>query len=256
MLLKTNHLSSGQLSAFLTSMHTARIPLPGLVFHVQWDQNVFTGATPSSFHLPSIPDNRNLTEYFNAVDSNTMLIIFASMLYERRILITSRKLSRLSACVQAANALIYPMFWQHIFIPVLPAHLMDYLSAPMPFLIGVPGPLMKKIRRAEVGDVVILDADNNKVETPFDDLETFPADVLSNMRKALKPGTGLLGDSVARAFLQSLVHLIGGYRDALKYRQGEKITFSEDAFIMSRSTALQPFLEQMLQLQLFQVWAI
>eukprot|EP00092_Neocalanus_flemingeri_P008285 GFUD01008931.1.p1 GENE.GFUD01008931.1~~GFUD01008931.1.p1 ORF type:complete len:819 (+),score=266.16 GFUD01008931.1:116-2572(+) len=241
----------GHLTTFLTSVHSARIPLPGLVFHVQWDQNVFTGATPSSFHLPSIPENRNLTEYFNAVDSNTMLIVFASMLYERRILVTSRKLSRLSACVQAANALIYPMFWQHIFIPVLPAQLMDYLSAPMPFLIGVPEPLMKRIRRAELGEVVILDADNSRVETPFDDLESFPPEVLSNLRRSLKPGSGLLGDSVARAFLQSLVHLIGGYRDALRYRQGEKITFSEDAFIVSRSTSLQPFLEQMLQLQLF-----
>jgi len=243
--------NQGQLTSFLSSAHSARLPLPGLVFHVQWGQNVFTAPTPSSFHLPSIPENRNLTEYFNAVDSNTMLIIFASMLYERRILVTSKKLSRLSACVQAANALIYPMFWQHIFIPVLPAQLMDYLSAPMPFLIGVPEPLMKRIRRAEIGDVVILDADNNKVESPFDDVECFPAEVLSNLRRALKPGTGLLGDSVARAFLRALVHLIGGYRDALRYRQGEKITFSEDAFIMSRSTSLQPFLEQMLQLQLF-----
>jgi len=241
----------GKLSSFLSSIHSARLPLPGLVFHVQWGQNIFTASTPSSFHLPSIPDNRNLTEYYNAVDTNTMLIIFASMLYERRILITSRKLSRLSSCVQAANALIYPMFWQHIFIPVLPAHLMDYLSAPMPFLIGVPEPLMERIKRAEVGDVVILDADNNKVETPFNDLDSLPSEVLSNLRKALKPGSGLIGDSVARAFLQALVHLIGGYRDALRYRQGEKITFSEEAFIMSRSTSLQPFLEQMLQLQLF-----
>merc|ERR1719318_1110843 len=94
-----------QLTFFLSSVHSARLPLPGLVFHVQWGQNIFTASTPSSFHLPSIPDDRNLTEYFNAVDSNTMLIIFASMLYERRILITSRKLSRLSSCVQAANAL-------------------------------------------------------------------------------------------------------------------------------------------------------
>jgi len=59
---------------------------------------------------------------------------------------------------------------------------------------------MKRIRRAEIGDVVILDADNNKVESPFDDVECFPAEVLSNLRRALKPGTGLLGDSVARAW--------------------------------------------------------
>ena len=240
------------LTTFLSAVHQARLPLPGLVFHVQWaESRVFTAATPSTFHLPSIPENRNLTEYFNAVDAHSMLVIFASMLYERRILVTSKKLSRLSACVQAANSLIYPMFWQHIFIPVLPAQLMDYLSAPMPFLIGVPDPLMKRIKRAELGEVVILDADNNMVETPFDDLDSIPSEVLSNLRRSLKPGTGLLGDSVARAFLQALVHLIGGYRDALKYRQGEKITFSEEAFVMSRSASLQPFLEQMLQLQLF-----
>lgn len=86
---------------------------------------------------------RNLTEYFNAVDKHNMMVIFASMLYERRIIFTSKKLKRLSACVQSANDIIYPMIWQHIFIPVLPMSLMDYLLAPMPFLIGVPEDVFK-----------------------------------------------------------------------------------------------------------------
>lgn len=81
---------------------------------------------------------RNLTEYYNAVDGHNMMVIFASMLYERRIIFTSKKLYRLSACVQSANSIIYPMNWQHIFIPVLPMALMDYLLAPMPYLVGVP----------------------------------------------------------------------------------------------------------------------
>lgn len=72
-----------------------------------------------------------------------MLVIFASMLYERRIIFVSRRLYRLSACVQAANAIIYPMHWQHIFIPVLPKHLSECLLAPMPFLIGVPTSLWR-----------------------------------------------------------------------------------------------------------------
>lgn len=72
-----------------------------------------------------------------------MMIIFASMLYERRIIFTSKKLTRLSACVQSANDVIYPMIWQHIFIPVLPMALIDYLLAPMPFLIGVPDEVLK-----------------------------------------------------------------------------------------------------------------
>lgn len=72
-----------------------------------------------------------------------MMLIFASMLCERRIIFTSKKLTRLSACVQSANDIIYPMIWQHIFIPVLPMALVDYLSAPMPFLIGVPDEVLK-----------------------------------------------------------------------------------------------------------------
>ena len=164
---------------------------------------------------------------------------------------TSKKLSRLSACVQAANSIIYPMSWQHIFIPVLPVQLMDYLCAPMPYLIGVPEPIMKRTRRSELGDVVILDADNNRIETPFDDLESLPSEVVSNLKKCLKSPANLLGESVARAFLQALVHLIGGYRDALKHRQGEKITFSEDDFVLSRSSSVQPFLVKMLELQIF-----
>jgi len=242
---------SGKLELFLSSVYTARIPVPGLPFNVSWAESVFTGPTPSNLYLASIPENRNLTEYYNAVDCSLMIGMFASMLHERRIIVTSSRLSRLSACVQAANTLIYPMFWQHIFIPVLPQHLMDYLSAPMPFLIGVPQPLLARAKMTELGDVVILYADSHTMESPYNDVENIPGDVIHNLKKSLAPNKDLLGDAVAKAFLQALVHLIGGYREALKYRQGEKVSFSDEEFIKSRSSSLQPFLEQMLQLQIF-----
>ena len=96
-----------------------------------------------------------MNEYFNAVKPNEMMTIFASLLHERRIVVTSSRLSRLTACVQAVNTLMYPMSWQHIFIPVLHKKLVDYLSAPMPFLIGVPLPLMKVSLRAKRADFQI-----------------------------------------------------------------------------------------------------
>lgn len=61
----------------------------------------------------------------------------------------------------------------------------------------------------------------------------------------------MLGEGVAHAFMRALVHIIGGYRDALKLKPGEQITFSDEAFIQSRPQSLQPFLEEMLQLQIF-----
>ena len=247
----TNHCFAGNLELFLSSVHSSRLPVPGLTFNVTWGDKVFTGSTPNTLYLASIPESRNLTEYYNAVEPNLMVAVFASMLHERRIVVTASKLSALSACVQAANTLIYPMFWQHIFIPVLPSHLMDYLSAPMPFLIGVPQPLFCRTKASELGDVVILDIDNKTFESPFNDVDNLPSEIVHNLMKSLSPSRDHLGDAVARAFLQALVHLIGGYREALKYRQGEKVSFSDDDFIKSRSSSVQPFLIEMLQLQIF-----
>ncbi len=44
----------------------------------------------------------------------------------------------------------------------------------------------------------------------------------------------------------------GGYRQALRFPPGEQITFDEDAFIHSRPPSMQPFLQKMLHLQIFE----
>lgn len=76
-----------------------------------------------------------------------------------------------------------------------------------------------RVKPHELGEVVVLDADTNVIRSPFSDLEYLPTEVTANLKRSLKSHRNLLGDSVARAFLQALVHLIGGYRDALKFRQ-------------------------------------
>ncbi|XP_076265054.1 DENN domain-containing protein 1A-like isoform X2 [Rhynchophorus ferrugineus] len=242
------------LSEFLSTVYNTKIVEPGKEFAISFNrgQSTFIVDVPRPFQLPSIPENRNLTEYYNAVDINNMMLIFASMLYERRIIFTSKQLKRLSACVQSANDIIYPMIWQHIFIPVLPQSLVECLLAPMPFLIGVPEDVFKKVIRSEIGDVVVLDADSNTVDTPFDDLNNLPQDVITSLRKQLRNKSAVLGDGVSRAFLRALVQLIGGYRDALKFQAGQKVTFDEERFIETRPVSLQPFLRKMLQLQIFQ----
>lgn len=248
-----NKKDSSLMGHFLESLYNTSVPEPGFQLKVVYDtdKNPFQCACSDHTKLPSIPENRNLTEYFNAVDATNMIVLFASMLHERRILITSRRLSRLSACVQAANALIYPMEWQHIYIPVLPNHLLDYLSAPMPFLIGVPAVTLARVSKTELGEVVILDVDNNKVETPFKDVETLPSEIVMPLKRSLRTHHQTLGDGVSQAFLRALVALMGGYREAVRMEVGQRITFDPDRFLQSRPASLRPFLERMLQLQIF-----
>lgn len=108
------------------------------------------------------------------------------------------------------------------------------------------------MKRSELGDVVIVHADANSVETPFDDLQNLPLDTLTTLRRRLKNPDSVKGDGIARAFLFALVQLIGGYRDALKFTEGESITFCKEAFVQSRHNNMQPYLEKMLHLQIFQ----
>ncbi|XP_027466999.1 DENN domain-containing protein 1B isoform X4 [Zalophus californianus] len=172
---------------------------------------------PDVTGLPTIPESRNLTEYFVAVDVNNMLQLYASMLHERRIIITSSKLSTLTACLHGSVALLYPMYWQHIYIPVLPPHLLDYCCAPMPYLIGIHSSLIE----------------------------------VSALKNKLKKQSTATGDGVARAFLRAQAALFGSYRDALRYKPGEPITFCEESFVKHRSSLMKQFLETAVNLQLF-----
>lgn len=76
-----------------------------------------------------------------------MIAVFAAMLSERRIIFTSQRLDRLSSSVQAAHAFLYPMVWQHIFIPILPLKMKEMLGAPMPYLIGVPEAVLETVTK-------------------------------------------------------------------------------------------------------------
>uniref|UniRef100_A0A8D0C2K1 DENN domain containing 1A n=1 Tax=Salvator merianae TaxID=96440 RepID=A0A8D0C2K1_SALMN len=238
----------GQRYELLDTLYKLPIPEPGSSVHLSVHA-YFT--VPDFRELPSIPENRNLTEYFVAVDVNNMLHLYASMLCERRILICCSKLSTLTACVHGSAAMLYPMFWQHVYIPVLPPHLLDYCCAPMPYLIGIHLSLMEKVRPMALEDVVILNVDTNTLETPFDDLQSLPNDVVSALKSRLKKVSMTTGDGVARAFLKAQAAFFGSYRSALKIEPGEPITFCEETFVSHRSATMRQFLQNAIQLQLF-----
>ncbi|XP_067877388.1 DENN domain-containing protein 1B-like isoform X2 [Heterodontus francisci] len=206
---------------------------------------------PDSNSLPTIPESRNLTEYVVAVDVNNMLHLYASMLHERRIIITCSKLSTLTACVHGSSAMLYPMYWQHIYIPVLPPHLLDYCCAPMPYLIGIHSSLMERVKSRALEDVVILNVDSNTLETPFNDLDKLPPDVVSILKMKLKKQSAVTGDVVARAFLRAQAAIFGSYQDALKFNSDQPVTFCEEMFLNHKPTSMKNFLQHAVHLQLF-----
>ncbi|XP_043386731.1 DENN domain-containing protein 1A isoform X11 [Chelonia mydas] len=219
-----------QRNELLETLHKLPIPDPGTPVHLSV-HSYFN--VPDITELPSIPENRNLTEYFVAVDVNNMLHLYASMLYERRILICCSKLSTLTACIHGSAAMLYPMFWQHVYIPVLPPHLLDYCCAPMPYLIGIHLSLMEKVRNMALEDVVILNVDTNTLETPFDDLQSLPNDVEEPITFCEETFVSHRSTAM-RQFLQNAIQLqlfkqfIDGRLDRLNSGEGFSDVFEEE----------------------------
>lgn len=110
----------------------------------------------------------------------------------------------------------------------------------------------QQMTREELGEVVILNCDNKFFESPFDDVKNMPAELVSQLKKQLSNQNDHIGDRVSKIFLGVLVQLIGGYRDAIKFSQGTKLTWCRETFIESRPSHLRPFLRDMLELQIFQ----
>ncbi|XP_044848474.1 DENN domain-containing protein 1A isoform X6 [Mauremys mutica] len=219
-----------QRNELLETLHKLPIPDPGTPVNLSVHSYF---SVPDITELPSIPENRNLTEYFVAVDVNNMLHLYASMLYERRILICCSKLSTLTACIHGSAAMLYPMFWQHVYIPVLPPHLLDYCCAPMPYLIGIHLSLMEKVRNMALEDVVILNVDTNTLETPFDDLQSLPNDVEEPITFCEETFVSHRSTAM-RQFLQNAIQLqlfkqfIDGRLDRLNSGEGFSDVFEEE----------------------------
>lgn len=104
----------------------------------------------------------------------------------------------------------------------------------------------------ELGDVVIMNCDNELFTSPFDDVKNMPAELVSQLKKQLGNPNDHIGDRVSKIFLGVLVQLIGGYRDAIKFSQGSKMSWDRETFIESRPSHLRPFLRNMMELQIFQ----
>ncbi|KAL6722436.1 hypothetical protein Aduo_017561 [Ancylostoma duodenale] len=208
-----NNGTQDDLDAILTRIYHTDIPNVGdvLQFECHNGMHKLEVKVPDVTKLPTLREDKFMLEFYNAVSSRQMLAIYASLLKERRIIFTGRKLSQLSSCIHAASTLLYPMSWQSVFIPVLPESLLDMIMAPMPFLIGVPKQVMESNLLKDLGEMVIVDLEDKTLQSAHNDVADLPSEVIVYLKSQLKNSTDM-DDSISRSFLRANVHLFGGYR--------------------------------------------
>eukprot|EP01041_Mallomonas_annulata_P003873 gene3873-7731_t len=65
---------------------------------------------------------------------------------------------------ETLRALMYPFRWGHVYVPVVPAALLDLVEAPVPFILGVLTELLIEVPLDYLRDVVLVDCDNGVLD--------------------------------------------------------------------------------------------
>jgi hypothetical protein len=73
--------------------------------------------------------------------------------------------SSLLAVTESLLVLLYPFFWQHVYIPVLPASMHGVLEAPLPYIVGLHSSKLAKVLE-DLGtphDLVYIDIEKDQL---------------------------------------------------------------------------------------------
>ncbi len=114
---------------------------------------------------PAVPrTGDSVAVLFRQLGVRNVLTLFCACATELKVLIYSRSLARLSSASRALAALLFPLRYSHVFIPVLPSSLLEVLATPTPFVIGVSSVHEGEV--ADLLDVIKVDLDGGAITVP------------------------------------------------------------------------------------------
>eukprot|EP01130_Rhizamoeba_saxonica_P006048 TRINITY_DN2397_c0_g1_i1.p1 TRINITY_DN2397_c0_g1~~TRINITY_DN2397_c0_g1_i1.p1 ORF type:complete len:526 (-),score=71.81 TRINITY_DN2397_c0_g1_i1:48-1571(-) len=105
---------------------------------------------------------------------SNLMSLSCALVNERRIILVSDDLEKLSECAYSMLSLLYPYTWQLIFIPILPQEMLTYCSAPMPFIIGIHSSHYEEVMKLPLEEIVFVYLDMNKVFIDVEDSLILP----------------------------------------------------------------------------------
>ncbi|XP_056604718.1 DENN domain-containing protein 5A isoform X2 [Triplophysa dalaica] len=178
-----------QLHQAVTSSQPPPLPLESYVYNILYEVPLppagrslkFSGVygsilcqRPSTAELPLF--DFHIQEVFELLGLENVLQLFTCALLEIQILLYSQHYQRLMTVAECITALMFPFQWQHVYVPILPASLLHFLDAPVPYLMGLHSNGQDdrtKLELPQEANLCFVDIDNHFIELP-EDLPQFP----------------------------------------------------------------------------------
>ncbi|XP_076328826.1 myotubularin-related protein 13-like isoform X2 [Tachypleus tridentatus] len=213
-------------------------------------------------------------QLFEQLGIHNVVTLFCATMTEHKILFQSRSYTRLTEACHALISLMYPFKYSHVYIPLLPAALLEVLSTPTPFIMGVHSSLKGEI--VDLLDVIAVDLDGGSVTIPEcisvpmlpeplnSQLETQLCMVLRpellsaddafppQQQKTSLPN--ILDKEIRAIFLVMFAQLLQGYRSCLtitRIHPKPIITFHKAAFLGQRNFLDCDFVRKVLDCMFF-----
>ncbi|XP_032609797.1 myotubularin-related protein 5 isoform X1 [Hylobates moloch] len=219
----------------------------------------------------SLPVSRcSVALLFRQLGITNVLSLFCAALTEHKVLFLSRSYQRLADACRGLLALLFPLRYSFTYVPILPAQLLEVLSTPTPFIIGVNAAFQAETQ--ELLDVIVADLDGGTVTIPEcvhipplpEPLQSQTHSVLSMVLDpeleladlAFPPPTTStsslkMQDKELRAvFLRLFAQLLQGYRWCLhvvRIHPEPVIRFHKAAFLGQRGLVEDDFLMKVLE---------
>lgn len=241
-----------------------------------------------NFLLPiELPDKDGLPHadltfqaLMQCLDIDNVIRLFTAVLLERHVLLRANKYSLLTIVAESICHLIYPIKWQHVYIPVLFYGGLIFIDAPPPYLMGLHSGV--DTSDLNMDRVVVVDLDHNQI-TCKEEVPPIPEPELEQLRgdltellypnlidlDRLQESVGALCDSrsvrgnkcwsenhdteLRLIFLKFFATILSGYRDFVENTAVN--VFNKQAFLRKRSRITNlppdPMMEQFLDSQGF-----
>eukprot|EP00249_Psilotum_nudum_P015701 c25476_g2_i1 orf=164-2608(+) len=202
-----------------------------------------------------------------------ILAMFAGALLEKQMVVICSNLGVLSAVVLSMIPLIRPFQWQCLMLPVLPNKMLDFLDAPVPFIVGIQN--KKSAARSKPLNVVMVNVQKNKVTSPYTPqlprfkelasaLESYHSKLVAETEFARRhpvyeynnaqahAAEGFL--AVLRSYLESLCTNLRSHTITNVQSNNDKVSLLlKESFVEDFSSHDRPFMKLFVDTQLFSV---
>ncbi|KAM3683413.1 hypothetical protein ACJW31_12G145200 [Castanea mollissima] len=208
-----------------------------------------------------------------ALSLESVLSLVAGVLLEKQVVVVCPNLGVLSAVVLSLVPLIRPFQWQSLLLPVLPGRMLDFLDAPVPYIVGIQyKPDDLKMKASNVVHVNVLKDEVKMCHLPalprhkelVSELGPIHARLSHESLIAKRHPVFRCSDvqaeaaaeflNVMRCYLESLCSDLKSHAITSVQSNNDRVSLLlKDSFIDSFPSRDRPFMKQFVDTQLFSV---